>query len=109
MTTFDENLYLDTELARHLYNLYAKNLPIIDYHCHVQAREIFENKEFEDIGQMWLAGDHYKWRAMRTFGIEETYITGSASFEEKFCKFAEIVPYLIGNPLYIWCALELKR
>nr|WP_321299396.1 glucuronate isomerase [uncultured Sphaerochaeta sp.] len=106
---FDENLYLESDLAKHLYNQYAKDLPIIDYHCHVQAQEIFENREFEDIGQMWLAGDHYKWRAMRTFGIEETYITGSASYEEKFCKFAEIVPYLIGNPLYIWCALELKR
>ena len=108
-TTFNEDLYLDTDLSRYLYNTYAKDLPIIDYHCHLQAREIYENKQFEDIGQMWLAGDHYKWRAMRTFGIEETYITGSASYEEKFYKFAAIVPYLIGNPLYIWCALELKR
>lgn len=108
-TKFSENLYLDTELSRYLYNQYAKDLPIIDYHCHIQAQEIFENKEFEDIGQMWLAGDHYKWRAMRTFGIEEMYITGSASYEEKFYKFAAIVPYLIGNPLSVWCALELKR
>lgn len=108
-TKFSEDLYLDTEFSRYLYNQYAKDIPIIDYHCHIQAKEIYENKEFEDIGQMWLAGDHYKWRAMRTFGIDETYITGSASYEEKFYKFAAIVPYLIGNPLYIWCALELKR
>ena len=109
MQGFQEDLYLDTPLAKHLYTTYAKDMPIIDYHCHLVAQEIFENEEFEDLGQMWLAHDHYKWRAMRTFGIDEMYITGEASFEEKFYRFAEILPLLIGNPLYIWCALELKR
>lgn len=109
MQGFQEDLYLDTPLSKHLYATYAKDMPIIDYHCHLVAQEIFENEEFEDLGQMWLAHDHYKWRAMRTFGIDEMYITGEASFEEKFYRFAEILPLLIGNPLYIWCALELKR
>ena len=71
--------------------------------------EIAENKEFEDLGEMWLRGDHYKWRCMRTFGIDEKYITGDASYYEKYMKFAEILPQLVGNPIYIWCALELKR
>lgn len=108
-TKFSEDLYLDSPTAKYLYNQYAKDMPIIDYHCHLQAVEIFENKEFEDIGEMWLAHDHYKWRAMRTFGIDERFITGDASFEEKFYHFAEILPLLVGNPLYVWCALELKR
>ncbi len=106
---FTENLFLTNATAKHLYESYAKQMPIIDYHCHLQAKEIFENKEFTDIGEMWLAHDHYKWRAMRTFGIEETLITGEASYHEKFLSFAKILPFLIGNPLYIWCALELKR
>lgn len=109
-TCFNEELYLTSETGRRLYHKYAENMPIIDYHCHLQPKEIFENKQFEDIGQMWLAGDHYKWRAMRTFGIEEKYITGTeTSYYEKYMKFAEIFPQLIGNPIYIWCALELKR
>lgn len=106
---FQENLFLTNETGKHLYKQYAKDMPIIDYHCHLQPKEIYENKVFEDIGQMWLAGDHYKWRAMRTFGIDEKYITGDASFYEKYLAFAKIFPQLIGNPLYIWCALELKR
>jgi glucuronate isomerase len=75
----------------------------------LQPSEILENKEFEDLGEMWLRGDHYKWRCMRTFGIDEKYITGDASYYEKYMKFAEILPQLVGNPIYIWCALELKR
>ncbi|SMP58087.1 glucuronate isomerase [Anoxynatronum buryatiense] len=106
---FSENLFLTNETGRHLYNAYAKDLPIIDYHCHLLPKEICENKVFEDLGEMWLAGDHYKWRAMRTFGINERLITGDASYYEKYLAFAEIMPQLIGNPLYIWCALELKR
>ena len=84
-------------------------MPIIDYHCHLQPLEIVENREFEDLGELWLKGDHYKWRAMRTMGIHEHFITGDASYHEKFLAFASILPQLIGNPLYIWCALELKR
>lgn len=106
---FDEELLLTTATGKRLYHAYAENMPIIDYHCHLQPQEIYENKEFEDLGEMWLSGDHYKWRAMRTFGIDEKYITGDSSYYEKYIKFSEIVPYLIGNPIYIWCALELKR
>ncbi|MBB6215329.1 glucuronate isomerase [Anaerosolibacter carboniphilus] len=106
---FSEELFLTNETGRKLYHTIAKQMPIIDYHCHLQPKEIWENKEFEDIGEMWLAGDHYKWRAMRTFGIDERYITGDASYYEKYMAFAKIFPQLIGNPLYIWCALELKR
>lgn len=106
---FREDLLLTNNTGKRLYEQYAKNLPIIDYHCHLLPQEIYENKEFEDIGEMWLAHDHYKWRAMRCFGIPERYITGDASYYEKFLKFVEILPELIGNPLYIWCALELKR
>ena len=109
MNRFRDDLYLTGQTAKHLYETYAKDMPIIDYHCHLIPREIWENKVFEDLGEMWLAHDHYKWRAMRTFGIDEEYITGKASFYEKFKAFAGIMPELIGNPLYIWCALELKR
>lgn len=107
--TFSEELFLTNETGRMLYHKYAEHLPIIDYHCHLQPSEILENKEFEDLGEMWLRGDHYKWRCMRTFGIEEKYITGDASYYEKYMRFAEILPQLAGNPIYIWCALELKR
>lgn len=108
-TKFNEELFLTNETGRMLYHKYAESMPIIDYHCHLQPVEIYENKEFEDLGEMWLRGDHYKWRAMRTFGIAEEYITGSASYHDKYLAFAEILPKLVGNPIYIWCALELKR
>ena len=108
-TKIDEELFLTNKTGRELYHKYAEQLPIIDYHCHLQPSEIAENKEFEDLGEMWLRGDHYKWRAMRTFGIDEKYITGDASYHDKYMAFAAILPKLIGNPLYIWCALELKR
>lgn len=106
---FSEKLFLTNDTGRRLYENYAKGMPIIDYHCHLLPQEIYENKQFTDLGEMWLAHDHYKWRAMRTFGIDERLITGDASFHEKFLAFASILPELIGNPLYIWCALELKR
>ena len=106
---FSEEMLLTTKTARHLYHDYAEGLPIIDYHCHLIPEEILEDRVFEDLGEAWLAHDHYKWRAMRTFGIGEEYITGGASFHDKFVKFAEIMPYLAGNPIYPWCALELKR
>lgn len=108
-TKFNEELFLTNETGRMLYHKYAESMPIIDYHCHLQPVEIYENQEFEDLGEMWLRGDHYKWRAMRTFGIAEEYITGSASYHDKYLAFAEILPKLVGNPIYIWCALELKR
>ena len=104
-----EELYLTNETGRYLYHTYAEHLPIIDYHCHLNPKEIAEDHEFEDLGEMWLSGDHYKWRCMRTFGIDERLITGDASYYEKYMAFAGILPRLIGNPIYIWCALELKR
>lgn len=106
---FSEELFLTNKTGSMLYHKYAENMPIIDYHCHLQPVEIAENKEFEDLGEMWLKGDHYKWRAMRTLGIHESFITGDASYHDKFLAFAAVLPELIGNPLYIWCALELKR
>jgi glucuronate isomerase len=106
---FSEEYLLKNATGRRLYHAYAKGLPIIDYHCHLQPAEICENKTFESIGELWLAHDHYKWRAMRAFGVDEKYVTGGASYREKFCAFAEILPELAGNPLYLWCALELKR
>lgn len=106
---FSEDLFLSNETGKYLYNEYAKKHPIIDYHCHLLPKEIHENKVFSDLGEVWLAHDHYKWRTMRTFGIDEKYITGDASYYEKFLAFAKIMPKLIGNPVYIWCALELKR
>lgn len=106
---FNEELFFTNKTGSALYHKYAKNMPIIDYHCHLSPKELYENEQFEDIGEMWLKGDHYKWRAMRTFGIDEKYITGNASYYEKYMEFAKIFPYLAGNPLYIWCVLELKR
>ena len=92
-----------------LYHKYAENMPIIDYHCHLQPVEIAENKEFEDLGEMWLKGDHYKWRAMRTNGVDERFCTGKDTTDwEKFEKWAETVPYTFRNPLYHWTHLELK-
>ena len=103
-----EDFLLKTETAKHLYHGIAAKLPIIDYHCHVSPREIFEDRHFSNITEVWLGGDHYKWRLMRSNGIEEYYITGNASHREKFQKFAETLPKAIGNPMYHWCHLELK-
>ena len=105
----DENFLLDNDIAKNLYNHYAKDLPIIDYHCHLIPQEIYANKEFNNITEIWLYGDHYKWRAMRANGIEEKYITGNASDYDKFLAWAKTVPMLIGNPLYNWTHLELQR
>ena len=100
---------LDTEAARTLYHGWAEKAPIIDYHCHIDPREIFEDRRFDNIAQIWLGGDHYKWRLMRSNGVEERYITGDAPDREKFQKFAESLPRAIGNPMYHWCHLELKN
>ncbi|WP_226665428.1 glucuronate isomerase [Metabacillus litoralis] len=104
-----ENFLLTNGVAETLYHQYAKNMPIIDYHCHLSPKEIYENKQFKNITEAWLYGDHYKWRAMRANGIEEKYITGNASDYEKFISWAKTVPMTIGNPLYNWTHLELQR
>lgn len=105
----DEDFLLSTETARKLYHEYAKVMPILDYHCHISPQEIYEDRKFETITQVWLGGDHYKWRQMRSNGVEEAYITGNASDREKFQKWAETLEMAIGNPLYHWSHLELKR
>lgn len=105
----DENFLLSNETAVELYHHYAKNMPICDYHCHLNPKEIWENKSFENLTELWLYGDHYKWRAMRSNGISEDYITGSASDYDKFKAWAKTIPYTIGNPLYHWTHLELQR
>lgn len=105
----DQDFLLSTDTAKHLFHDYARSLPIIDYHCHLSPREIAEDVHFENITQVWLGGDHYKWRQMRSNGVEEKYITGDASDREKFQKWAETLEMAIGNPLYHWSHLELQR
>ncbi len=105
----DKDFLLSTETARHLYHDFAAHMPIIDYHCHLDPKEIYEDRRFENITQVWLGGDHYKWRLMRSAGVEERYITGDASDREKFQKWAETIGLAIGNPLHHWSHLELKN
>ena len=100
---------LETAAARTLYRDFAEGLPIIDYHCHLSPKEIAEDVRWENLTQVWLGGDHYKWRVMRSNGIDEKFITGDASDREKFQKFAETMPYLLRNPMYHWSHLELSR
>ena len=104
-----KDFLLSSSTARKLYSSFAQKCPIIDYHCHVSPKEIYEDKQFENLFSVWLSGDHYKWRIMRSNGVEEKYITGDASPKEKFLKFAEAFPKAIGNPMYHWCHLELKK
>jgi glucuronate isomerase len=104
-----EDFLLQSETAKSLYHQYAADMPIIDYHNHLVPQQIAEDKQFDNITQIWLYGDHYKWRAMRAHGVDEKYITGNASDEEKFLKWAETVPYTMRNPLYHWTHLELQR
>ena len=101
----DENFLLNNETAVNLYHTFAKDMPIIDYHCHLSPQEIYENKSFKNITEAWLYGDHYKWRVMRANGVEEKYITGDASDYDKFLAWAKTVPMTIGNPLYHWTHL----
>ncbi|WP_404810037.1 glucuronate isomerase [Metabacillus halosaccharovorans] len=108
-TFMGENFLLSNDVAVELYHQYAKDLPIIDYHCHLSPQEIYEDKKFSNITEAWLYGDHYKWRAMRANGIEEEYVTGQASDYDKFLAWAKTVPMTIGNPLYNWTHLELQR
>lgn len=105
----DEDFLLETKYARKLYRKYAKGMPILDYHCHINPKEIAQDRRFENITELWLSGDHYKWRQMRSNGVEEYYITGDAPPREKFLKWAATLEKLIGNPLYHWSHLELKR
>lgn len=105
----DKDFLLETETAQKLYHEYAAKMPILDYHCHINPQEIAEDRKFENITQVWLGADHYKWRQMRSNGVEEKYITGDASDREKFQKWAETLERAIGNPLYHWSHLELQR
>lgn len=105
----DKDFLLSTETAKKLYHEYAKTMPIVDYHCHINPQEIYEDRRFENITQVWLGADHYKWRQMRSNGIDEKYITGDAPDREKFQKWAETLEMAIGNPLYHWSHLELQR
>ncbi len=108
-TFITDDFLLHNEVSKTLYHNYAKQQPIIDYHCHLSPKDIAEDRQFENIFQIWLEGDHYKYRAMRANGVNEKYITGDASYYEKFCKWAETVPYTLRNPLYHWTHLELKN
>lgn len=105
----DNDFLLETETAKTLYHTYAEKMPIFDFHCHLSCQEIYENKKFRSITEVWLGGDHYKWRLMRELGVDESYITGDKSDWEKFEKYAEVMPYTIGNPIYHWTHLELRR
>lgn len=104
-----KDFLLTTETARTLYHDYASVMPILDYHCHISPQEIAEDRKFDNITQLWLGGDHYKWRQMRSNGVEEKYITGDAPDREKFQKWAETLEKAIGNPLFHWSHLELKK
>ena len=105
----NEDFLLLTNTAKTLYHDHAANMPIIDSHCHINPAEIMENRKFENITQAWLGGDHYKWRLIRTMGVEERFVTGDACDREKLQKFAEVMPKCIGSPIYHWTHLELQR
>jgi glucuronate isomerase len=105
----DENFLLNSKAAQQLYHEFAKEMPIIDYHNHLPPDEIAADKNFENITRVWLNGDHYKWRAMRSNGIPEEFITVTKVIGKKFQKWAETVPYTLRNPLYHWTHLELQR
>lgn len=105
----DEDFILRTETAKRLFHDYAEKTPVLDYHCHLEPKEIAEDRQFKNITELWLGGDHYKWRIMRSDGVDEKYITGDGSDEEKFHAFARALPRAIGNPMYHWCHLELQR
>lgn len=109
MGIINDKFMLENKTAEKLYNEYAKDMPIIDYHCHLVPEMIAADHKFKNAYELFLGGDHYKWRQMRSFGIDEEYITGATDEYEKWLGFAKVMPYLIGNPLYHWTALELKR
>ena len=105
----DKDFLLSTDMAKTLYHDFAENMPILDYHCHINPQEIYEDRKFDTITQVWLGGDHYKWRQMRSNGVDEKYVTGDSTDREKFQAWAETMPKLIGNPLYHWSHLELRK
>ncbi len=109
MKFMDKNFLLKTKTAQNLYHNYASEMPIIDYHCHINPQEIYEDRRFDNITQIWLGGDHYKWRLIRSNGIFENEITGDSDDYTKFMHFAEMLPKAIGNPMYHWTHLELKK
>src|SRR5437879_2781643 len=109
MTFIHGDFLLQTRTARRLYHRFAEAEPILDYHCHLPPRDIAENRQFKNLFEIWLEGDHYKWRAMRANGISERFCTGNASPFEKFLAWARTVPFALRNPLYHWTHLELKR
>jgi len=109
MSYIKDNFLLTNKTAEKLYFSYAKDMPIFDYHCHLPEKQILENKPFDDVFQIWLAGDHYKWRLMRNYGVNEEYITGSASNKEKFLTYCRVLGTAFGNPLYHWSQVELKE
>lgn len=109
MKFLNDDFLLDTPLSKKLFHEYAEKLPIIDYHSHVVPSMIAEDYKFKSITELWLGGDHYKWRLMRNCGIDESLITGKADDFSKFKAFASVMPLFIGNPMYVWCHLELKR
>lgn len=109
MSYIKNNFLLTSETAERLYFNYAKDMPIFDYHCHLPEKQILENKPFNDVFEIWLAGDHYKWRLMRNYGINEEYITGNTSNKEKFMTYCRVLGTAFGNPLYHWSQVELKE
>ena len=109
MSYIKDNFLLTNKTAEKLYFHYAKDMPIFDYHCHLPERQILENKPFNDVFEIWLAGDHYKWRLMRNFGVDEEFITGNKSHKEKFLAYCRVLGTAFGNPLYHWSQVELKE
>ena len=109
MSYIKDDFLLENKTAVRLYNDYAKNMPIFDYHCHLSEKQILENKRFNDVCEVWLGGDHYKWRLMRNFGVSENLITGDASNHDKFIAYCKTLATAFGNPLYHWSQLELKE
>ena len=105
----DKDFLLNTEAAKKLFHEAAEACPIIDYHCHLSPKEIWEDIRYDNITQVWLGGDHYKWRLMRSAGVPEKYVTGDAPDYEKFLKYATVLGRAVGNPLYHWSHLELRR
>ena len=109
MSFIHEDFLLTNQTAKRLYHMFAENQPILDYHCHLPPKDVAENRQFRNLFEIWLEGDHYKWRAMRANGVDERYCTGDAAPEEKFQAWARTVPYTLRNPLYQWTHLEMKR
>src|SRR5690606_8045024 len=109
MSFIQDDFLLLNKASRELYHQFAKDEPIYDYHCHLPPKDVAEDRRFANLSEIWLEGDHYKWRAMRANGIDERYITGNSSPYEKFMAFADTLPHCLRNPLYHWSHLELKR